>query len=283
MKESKNWCFTDFDLIDWELKYNDLKDEIRYICVGLEVCPKTKKQHKQGWIQFYSKKRMTRVKNILGAPKIHLEACKGSEYSNDKYCKKDGKFFEAGKFIGQGYRGDIHSMIEKIELGAPMLEVAQENPQVFIQYHNGLQKFKGLMDKKNRSAFRKVEVEFVTGPTGCGKTRYAMEQDAPKYKINGGDMQWFDGYDGEELLIIDEYSNDIKITELLGLLDGYQKRLAIKGGFTYANWTRVIITSNLRKEELHENAKKAHIEALHRRITKWTDHWPEVDPPPIYN
>ena len=145
-------------------------------------------------------------------------------------------------------------------------QVAEDNFSNFIRYHSGIYKFKQIMLKKQTKKFRKVHVELIKGPTGCGKTKSAFETDPNLYKIEGSQLNWFDGYEGEKTLLIDEYNNDVNITRLLNILDGYQLRLPIKGGFTYANWTKVIITTNL--QNLHTNAKIEHIKALNRRITK---------------
>jgi len=46
-------------------------------------------------------------------------------------------------------------------------------------------------------------------------------------------------------LILDDYrGNGLKFEDLLQVLDGRRLMLPIKGGHTYALWTRVIITSN---------------------------------------
>lgn len=259
----RNWCFTDFELLDWASIYAQYEDIIRYVCWGKEICPKTKAEHLQGWIQFTSKKRMTAIKKVVQSKKLHLEPCFSGEAENDKYCRKDNNFECRGKYIGQGARTDIEVAIKLIKAGKSMAEIADANPQLYIQYHNGLSKYKNLVDGQSRKKFRHVEVILLQGPTNCGKTRLAMESDP--YKIQGCALQWWDGYDGEETILIDEYANDVKITELLGYLDGYHLRLPIKGGFVYANWSKVYITTNL--EILHENAKDAHRAALDRRIT----------------
>ena len=130
-----------------------------------------------------------------------------------------------------------------------------------------------MVDKKNRKKFRKVEVVVLSGSTGTGKTRKAMEE--ANYKITGNQLQWWDGYEGEKCICIDEYNNDIGITELLNILDGYELRLPIKGSFTYANWNKVYITTNLTKSQFHSNAKSEHRKALFRRVTKWQNLWNE--------
>ena len=268
LTQSRNWCFTDFELLDWGKIYSNAKDTIRFIRWGQEICPKTKKKHLQGWIQFINKKRLGGAKKACQSKKISIRACRGSEDDNEVYCQKDKKAKSVGDFIVQGQRTDLEQIKKIIDEGATMYNVAQENFQLYVQYGRGLEKYKQMVDKKKRSKFRKVDVVHIHGKTGKGKTRGVFSDDKvdTTYKIQGKALQWFDGYDGEETLLIDEYDNDIPITELLGLLDGYQLRLPIKGGFTYANWTKVYITSNIRR--LHRNAKKEHRRALKRRITE---------------
>jgi len=266
---SRNWCFTDFKNIDFKTIYSNNTDVIRYICVGKEVCPKTKKEHNQGWVQFTTPRRMNGVKRILASKSIHLEPCYGTEFDNDKYCTKDGKYWQDGKFITQGHRTDLEQIKNNIDNGASLHDIANDNFDLFLRYRQGFKSYKQMVDKKKRSLFRKVKVKVISGPTGCGKTRKAMKDPLNTYKIEGNSLEWFDGYDSESILVIDEYNNNVKITKLLNILDGYQLRLPIKGGFTYANWTKVVITTNLHREELHAQAKPEHINALNRRIRKW--------------
>ena len=60
---------------------------------------------------------------------------------------------------------------------------------------------------------------------------------------------------------------------MLALLDGYQVRLNQKGTHSYANWNKVFITTNLKPDELHSEAKPAHRDALFRRITIVVNYW----------
>lgn len=265
LKQSRNWAFTDFELLDLKTVFDTQKDIIRYICAGEEKCPETDKVHVQGWIQFTTKRRRGGVKKILGSKAIHVEPCFSCEFDNENYCKKDNNYITFGKFITQGQRTDLEGMVKMIEDEKPMIEVARSNPATWIQYNNGLSKYSALVKKEKSKDFRKVEVIYIHGTTGTGKTREAMKE--ATFKIEGCALDWWDGYDGEKTILIDEYANDIKITKLLNILDGYQLRLPIKGGFTYARWTKVFITSNLDEYELHGNAKASHRDALRRRIT----------------
>ncbi len=268
-KQSRNWCFTDFENLNWKEKFNDKL--ITYICFGNEICPTTGKKHIQGWLQFTKKVRLSRVKKILNCKKLHLETCKGSESQNDKYCQKENSYTKIGEFETQGQRKDLIHIAELISKGSKIEEIADQFPSQFIRYHRGFEKLVQIHLKTISPRWRALECHLLTGPTGCGKTRTAVEYSDDYYKIQGSELQWFDGYEGQKTLIIDEYSNDVKITRLLNLLDGYQLRLPVKGGFTYAQWTRVYITTNLRK--LHELARDEHRLALKRRITETHDYW----------
>lgn len=267
-KQARNWCFTDFTLTDYTDLYNKHSDLIRYICWGKETCPSTGKIHHQGWIQLHKKKVLGGMKKLMG-PKVSLRACKGDEFDNDIYCKKDNDFKSFGKFITQGERTDLLGMKEFIDEGHTLKEIADENFDLYCRYRSGLTKYKELVSKEKSKEFRKLEVNVLYGPTGCGKTRQAMAEAG--YKIEGSNLKWWDGYEGEKCILIDEFANQIPITELLNILDGYQLRLSIKGGHTYALWNKVYITTNLNFDEWYPNAKLMHKEALLRRITRFAE------------
>lgn len=266
MTRSRNWCFTSFNLNKKNMSqiYEDNKDIIRYLCAGEEICPKTKKMHLQGWIQFERPKRFGGVKKVFDDDSIHIEFCKGTEFQNDKYCKKDGNFYETGKFITQGQRTDLENLKDDIKEGLNLDGIKEKYTSIYIRYKSGIESYYQSIVKKNSKKEREVKVICLYGETGTGKTRHAMEK--ADYKINAGDLKWWDGYDGEKTICIDEYHNDIKITKLLGLLDRYQQRLEVKGGFTYAQWDTVYITSNFHPKKWHLGAEKASRKALLRRF-----------------
>ena len=124
--QSRNWCFTDFELLDWSKIYG-AEDVIRYICWGEETCPKTKKKHYQGWIQINNKKRLGGVKKLCQSKKIHLEACRGTEGDNEKYCQKDNLYHKKGEYTTQGKRTDLDGLKKIIDDGGTLGDIANEN------------------------------------------------------------------------------------------------------------------------------------------------------------
>lgn len=264
--QCRNWCFTDFELLDWKSIFENNQEYIRYICFGKEICPKTEKVHYQGWIQLSKLKTLGGVKKLANSKAIHLECCKGDEFDNDKYCTKDGNYIKLGNFITQGNRSDLHKIKDDIFNGKKLVDVLKDDPISYCKYRNGIRDMSSYYNQESTKEFRKVEVILLHGKTASGKTRKAMEE--ATYKINGDDLAWWDGYDGDKCICIDEYDNNIPITKLLNILDGYQLRLNIKGSHTYANWNKVYITSNLELDEIHSQAKPEHRRALFRRISK---------------
>lgn len=275
---SRHWCATLFSKPKW-LENKELPDKIRYAIIGEEICPTTKNTHWQCYFEFSKPIRMKGAKLLLDDEKAHLEIRKGTREQARDYCKKDNKFSELGEWIsGQGHRSDLKKIVQKLKEGTKLSQIMEDDPNTYCQYRNGLKEISANIQKQKCKEFRTVEVILHCGPTGCGKTRKAVESGGTDYyKIEGENLQWFQDYEQESCLIIDEYNNDVSITKMLNLLDGYQLRLNVKGSHTYANWNKVFITTNLKPEQLHSNAKPEHRNALFRRINTIINDYPSID------
>ncbi len=268
IRQCRNWVFTDFELLDLEKIYNDNIELIRFIGWGEETCPDTNRKHLQGWIQTFNKKRRGGISKLLGSKKTHIEPMRGTPDDSEKYCKKEGRYRHFGNYVTERQRSDIFEMKTHIDEGQSNYELATTNFQLYVMYRKQFMQYRYDRLEEKSTTFRNVTVEVFKGKTGTNKTRTAVEESKGYYKIQGDSLEWWDGYVGQDILIIDEYNNQVPITKLLSILDGYQLRLPVKGGFTYAMWTKVIITTNL--SCLHIKAKLEHREALDRRISKIT-------------
>lgn len=273
----RNWAFTDYELLDWDVISKN--EKIRYVVIGTEICPKTAKVHYQGFIQGYKPERRSSLKKMIGCKKIHLEQCIKDAETNIAYCKKDMEFKEFGEPSLMGQRTDIQQAADMIDDGATLAEVAYVHKSIAIKYPGGLKFYKAMHDETNAPTADERAAHFwvglITGDTGTNKTRRAMEdrEHGVPYKIQGANLEWWDGYNGEKTIVIDEYNNDVSITRMLELLDVYKTRIAVKGSFTWAKWIKIWITTNLKIDEIHPNAKPAHRRALFRRITEVFDEW----------
>ena len=239
---SRDWCFTCFDT-DKELAFD--KDNCRYIIYGRERCPTTDREHYQGFAIFNRTCRIPKAKSwIGGGDGTHLEPRRGTRIEARDYCRKDGDVFEWGEFEG---------MTKEQLFKQPIGYIKENYPEFYCRYHRGLEKLQTKGDK-----WRDVQVHVLWGATGSGKTRLVMEMDNV-YKIDPP-YTWWDGYEGEEILLIDDYKvGAIPRGMLLNLLDGYRLRLETKGGHTWALWRTVYITSNFNPEYWED--------AILRRVT----------------
>lgn len=228
------------------------------------------------------KKIQDTIYDSITPPACWIGRAKGTAVQNKVYCSKGGDFIEFGILPKQGERTDWSEVYELISSGADAEAILDFDPGKYIKHSKGIDKAIAIKRRKLAvTKFRDVKVTLITGPTGTGKTRWIYDQHEAKdwhkiCKVTGSDLKsnfWLD-YDGQEILLIDEYSNDVNITRLLNILDGHPYTLNKKGSHTYAMWTHVIITTNLRT--LHAHANDEHIAALQRRITETIDKWPST-------
>lgn len=102
--------------------------------------------------------------------------------------------------------------------------------------------------------YKKKLVLWFKGDTGEGKTRSAVEL-AERYNLDwwmsSESLKWFDGFEGQQVAIIDEFRKTMlsEWSFLLRLLDGYSLFVQVKGGFTRWNPQIVVITTPASPEE----------------------------------
>jgi len=239
-------------------------DTVRYCIYQREISPETKREHYQGYIEFFDGKRMGQVKSILG--ECHLEPRKGSRTEARLYCsKKETQIADTTYEFGE-WREDVsrkRKLSDLLKGNATLQDIIEDAPHEYVRYHRGLEKLFARRDAKKAKKFRKVEVEVLIGPTGTGKTRRALENPSV-YLMPASDKLWFDGYEGENCLVIDDFYGNIKYGTFLRMLDGHQLQMPVKGGFVWAQWTKVVITSNAEPGDWYQKGFTA---ALSRRIT----------------
>lgn len=294
-KRVKRWQFTINSTIDHN--ENEIKaifttliklksdNDIGYMIYQLERGKNKGTLHIQGYLEYNTKngKNMSKTKELIGCDWVHLEQARGNGKQNKEYCSKsdtkESETIEFGTMMkGQGYRSDLEKVTKEIIEGKGIQNIAIENPTEFVKYSKGIKELKAIVDKDKSKIIRDVVVEIYYGDPGTGKSWIAKDENKDYYTYlpkNGGNM-WFDGYDGESTLIIDEFNCQIPFQTLLKILEGYQQPLEIKGGSTFANWTKVIIISNIdpidwysdmfrnKKEEEKIKLKGA----LYRRVSK---------------
>lgn len=259
-RPSRSWCIT---INNWTA--DDLTKvmavPVQRIIVGQEGEGPGETPHLQGAVVFKKAMRMQAVVNVLGG-RASVRVMAG-KWEDQIYCAKEGKVVRMEDNAKQGERTDIVQYKDALKSGMDESVLMDKFPSQLAKYSRFEQRVKAIVAKKKSKKFRQIEVHVRWGEAGVGKTRPIMEMD-DVYKFNDYEHGWWDGYEGEEILLIDEFYGGIKYSKMLSLLDGYTERIKIKGGFTYALWTTVYITSNKPPEEWYAQGMTP---ALARRIT----------------
>lgn len=271
------WCFTlNHPTAAEEAAVKALAEEAKYLVCGREVGEQGT-PHLQGFVNLKKKKRLTTMKKLL--PRAHFEPARGSDEDNKKYCSKGGNLLiEHGDPCGPGKRTDLHLACSLIAAGESMRSVAEQHPETFVKYFRGLQQLKLLLTPRPRDF--KTEVCVLIGPPGVGKSRLVRAgRDDAYWKPRG---KWWDGYDGQEVVILDDFYGWIPFDEMLRIMDRYPLRVETKGGTVEFKARALYITSN--KEPQHWYNEEFDLRALFRRITEyhWWDGGAFVSPPPRY-
>lgn len=264
----RSYCFTAYN--EPELKLGS-QEIIRYCIYQKEECPTTKKIHWQGYAEFNTPIRMKRFMKLLNfSENGRCFVRQGTRDEAKTYCMKEKsrleKYIEYGDWDkgGQGTRNDLRSLLDLVKQGFSTIEIIDSNPVLFGRYIKTIDRYKAEYLKETSKTFRELEVIVLWGDAGIGKSRTAREEDPNLYTLVPDDTTlWWDGYEGEKTILIDDFYGQIKYSKLLHILDGYQLRLPIKGSFTYANWNKVYITSNKPPEEWYTLGLT---DALKRRI-----------------
>lgn len=274
MSQKTHWCFTSFADNPTFLTFTDDKpSSIRYIVWQREQCPHSGRLHWQGYVEFGRSQRMSAVKRILGDSAMHLEGRRGSRDNAREYCTKEESrvqgtsFTEVGEWIEskQGKRTDLEAACEIVRNKKGLAEVANELPTVYVKFSKGLEKLNYILNKSPN--WRNIRAFSLVGTAGTGKTRLARSYFGECFLLPPptANRVWWDGYQGEKTLVLDEFYGWLKYSYLLRILDGHPCQLEVKGGFCWALWETVVLTSNKHPSEWYEAGLTP---ALARRLTQ---------------
>lgn len=267
--QGRNWVFTINNPTDDD--YARLDSAVCQYLVYQTERGESGTVHIQGLACFEKRTRLNQVRRTLGE-RGHYEIMRGTIAQAEAYCTKEESRLEGGRTAtrgirpaGQGARGDLQPVVHALRAGASEADILAECPELFIKYHGGIRRAIALRTERRTW---KTEVFWYFGPTGTGKTHRAFGE-APEAYFKAPNHYWWDGYTGQDDVIIDDYRPDFcKFSELLRLLDRYPLQIQIKGGCAQFLAKRIFITSPKSPSDTWESRSDEDLNQLFRRITQ---------------
>lgn len=256
-ERSRSWCFTtnNYSEVDWNvlnlLGCDDDRERlnIKFLCFGKEIAPKTGTPHLQGFIYFNNARTFNSVKKLL-PEKSHIEKCKGSPQQNYDYCSKAVKNEDDWREFGtlpeeQGKRNDLEEIRKMVADGKGMRDIVET-----VSSFQQIKVAEALLKYKEKARDFMPTITWIYGATGTGKSRlaHAKHPDAYTAMATG---KWFEGYDAHKAIIIDDFRKDfLPWQNLLNFFDRYEYRVETKGGSRQFLAKNIIVTCPYHPTEL---------------------------------
>lgn len=267
-----------------EVLRNNFKTLV-YVCMADEQgsC-----YHTHIFVVFASRVRFSMVKHYF--EEAHIEKCKGSVSDNVNYVKKAGKWEnneskQEKKIEGtfeeygtqppdsKGKRSDMSELYQMVMDNMTNAEILAQNQDYILQIDKIDKVRTTILTEKYKDTVRlDLEVIYISGATGMGKTRYVLEKNGYSnvYRVTDY-LHPFDSYNGQPVIAFDEFRSSLRIKEMLLFCDIYPIELPSRYTNKFACYNKVYIISNWSLEKQYyeiQRDDKESWEAFLRRIHK---------------
>lgn len=284
-KRQRRWSLTLNNPEEEVLRHLNEIDEryVKYAIFAQEVGEKGT-PHIQGFIHFKNAKTLTATKKFLGSEKWHLEASQGTDFENREYCTKEDAWFEIGEVPNEHGPVDAwEDILNMVEGGFNNRQIVRKYPGIAIRCMSAIEKYRTEFEWAEMRCWRDVEVEYIAGPTGCGKSRAVLYNEdgsvnTDVYRATNAKNP-FDKYDGESTIVFEEFRSQYTCRDMLNWIDGHPLLLPARYADRMAKFTRVVILSNWRFAEQYHTVAETSPEtykAWQRRVVTVTELWPSV-------
>lgn len=303
---SRKWQLTFNNPLEHGWTHDAIREQLRtfktmtYWCMADEIGANEETPHTHLFINLSpSNCRFSTLKNKF--PDAHIEKVLGTSRENRDYIQKAGKWAETEKGTTsvpgtfeefgecpeehQGKSGDASRIIELLKDGASNLEVIEAIPSAMKMIDKVERTRSILRDERFASSWRDLEVTYIYGETGAGKTRSVMDAYGFQNVYRVTDYKHpFDTYDGQDVIIFEEFRSGLKHGDMLNYLDGYPLLLPCRYFNRQACYTKVFILTNIPPDSQYFNVDAESRKAFFRRIHKvvymakdgTSDEWPSV-------
>lgn len=269
MPSGRNWLFTINNPQDGDTPHPNWPTWVKIVIFQQETGTEGT-VHLQGYLEAKQSVRMSQICRLL--PRAHLEKRKGTRAHAIAYVTKEET--RSGETVYYGItklkctqllssKSTTVASLQKMILENPTMteeQIADEHFNLWVRYHRAIAKYLLFKTPVRNWA---VEVIIVIGPTGTGKSRWAMDNFEHAYWKQRS--QWWDGYGRHSEIIIDEFYGWLPFDLLLRLCDRYPLLLETKGGQVQCVCNKIIITSNTPPHKWYNNC---YFDSLKRRFSK---------------
>lgn len=274
--KTRKWVFT---INNFETTNINFPDRIQY-AVWQQERASTGQLHLQGC---FVVDRKSSAMSLSAARKLLLEACansrpahlepmRGTVEEAADYCSKaetrvSGPFVFGSKPPGAGARTDLEEVKALLDLPNGLELVKDSHFGLWCRYERA---FRTYVAESFKHSYDAPQVTVVYGPTNTGKTHYCQLATASSktyWKYIG---KWWDRYEQQQHVVIDEFYGWLQYSVLLRILDKYPFSVETKGSSAPWNGKHIFITSNARPDDWYQyNERNMLFSALKRRVTKW--------------
>jgi len=113
---------------------------------------------------------------------------------------------------------------------------------------------------------RDTNVVVYWGASGTGKSRRAWDEGGLDAYPKDPRSKFWEGYAGQETVILDEFRGGIDVAHILRWFDRYPCMVEIKGSAKPLRASRFLVTSNLHPDQWYPELDPATLLALKRRM-----------------
>lgn len=225
MTKSRVFVTTNWNMDEDILEKLVIDGKLRFIAYGKEKCPTTGKDHFQTYFMFHnqrsvSAKSLKKYGDMFGPIHCHVQPMFGSLASNEAYCSKEGNLTKLGDEPKQGSRADLKDVVARIQNGEETADnICVEDPGYYHMYGRTLTKAEDIIKRK---MYRKWMTKGIwyCGTTGVGKSHAAFQgYDPETHYVKPVLDEWWDGYTGQETVILNDFRGQIPFAEILNLVD----------------------------------------------------------------
>lgn len=272
-QRSRRICFTLFDdaIKDFDMLRACFPEGVVEFIIGQqERCPNTQRIHWQVYVRFASPRAFAAIKNWV--PTAHLEACKGSEADNIRYCSKEESRvagpWEFGERSIAGKRKDLDVVREMVKEGKRIREISD-----VVSSYQALRFAESYINLQ--PVFSRVPplVYWIHGSTGSGKTRWAYDRAhdcrVEVCRIESSERSiYFDPYVDEMYVLFDDFRpSRMCFSQLLAITDRYPIRVRVLYGTRQWLPQVIVFTCPYSIEECFKYRCEEDLTQLKRRVT----------------